>query len=64
MKKDEEVFNTDEYLESEFAGAVNKLQELSRKRKLTNFGKPENLSDEQKSLLRNLNPAARSVSKD
>ncbi len=63
-EKDEEVYNTDEYLESEFAGAVNQLQELSRKRKLTNFGKPKNLSDEQKSLLRNLNPAARSVSKD
>lgn len=63
-EKDEEVFNTDEYLESEFSGAVNKLQELSRKRKLTNFGTPKNLSDEQKALLRNLNPAARSVPED
>jgi len=61
-EKDEEIFHTDEYLETEFLDALQRLQELSRKQKLSEFkniSSPVDLSEEQKDRLRNLNPAAR-----
>ena len=61
-EKDEEIFHTDEYLETELLDAVQRLRELSRKQKLSEFkniSSPVDLSEEQKDRLRNLNPAAR-----
>ncbi|MFQ5661362.1 MAG: DNA primase [Gammaproteobacteria bacterium] len=63
-EKDEEILHSDEYLESEFTGAMTRLREQLRKRQLIEFSgvsSPEMLTDEQKALLRNLNPDARSV---
>ena len=61
-EKDEEIFHTDEYLETEFLDALQRLQELSRKQRLSEFNNissPVDLSEEQKDRLRNLNPGAR-----
>lgn len=61
-EKDEEIFHTDEYLESEFLDALQRLRELSRKQEINEFkniSSPVDLSEEQKDRLRNLNPSAR-----
>lgn len=64
-EKDEEILQSDEYLETEFIDALERLRELSRKSKLSEFkdiASPDDLSEEQKERLRNLNPAARITS--
>ena len=59
---DETELLTPEYLESEFKGAIEKLRNDSRKNRLAEFSQVSStnkLTEEQKAVLRGLNPAAR-----
>lgn len=61
-EKDDEILHTDEYLETEFSDALSRLRELSRKTNISEFrniSSLNELSEEQKERLRNLNPNAR-----
>ena len=59
---DEAALQTPEYLETEFAGAIQQLRNEARKQQLVELSQvtsTSKLSEEQKALLRGLNPAAR-----
>jgi DNA primase len=61
---DEAYLETGEYLQSEFLGAIAQLREDARKKRLIEFSRItsiDSLTEDQKELLRNLNPAARNV---
>jgi DNA primase len=59
---DDAGLQTPEYLETEFSGAIQQLRNEARKQRLVEFSQvtsTSKLSEEQKALLRGLNPAAR-----
>ena len=61
---DEADLQTPEYLESEFAGAIEQLHREARRQRVVEFSQVTSiseLSEEQKARLRGLNPAARPV---
>ena len=66
-EKDEAVFHTEQFLQTEFRDAIASLRERSRKQRVqeyTNITSMDELSDEKKSALRNINPTARATSEN